>query len=185
MRTAKTDQTGRMPFCWFVMINLVIIMKVKGSFMRFYFINPLHIGKWVRLRSDATLDGIWLGSTLFAIKYRSDQHYIKHARHPIQGSLVPFTVFWMRLFIKWGSLSCLVTKPTKWVCAQRRLRSACASASSLIRVFAVRMKKAWILSYPLSKRRRLWSDWADAQADLSLRWAHSHFVGFVMRWLIC
>ena len=29
-------------------------------------------------------------------------------------------------------------------------------------------------------QRRLWSDWADAQADLSLRWAHSHFVGFVM-----
>ena len=24
----------------------------------------------------------------------------------------------------------------------------------------------------------------DAQADLSLRWAHTHFVGFVMRWLI-
>ena len=29
--------------------------------------------------------------------------------------------------------------------------------------------------------RILWSDWADAQADRSLRWAHSHFVGFVMR----
>ena len=27
-------------------------------------------------------------------------------------------------------------------------------------------------------------DSADAQADLSLRWAHSHFVDFVMRWLI-
>ena len=26
--------------------------------------------------------------------------------------------------------------------------------------------------------------WADAQADLSLRWAHSHFVGFVMSQLI-
>ena len=25
----------------------------------------------------------------------------------------------------------------------------------------------------------------DAQADLSLRWAHSHFVGFVTRWLKC
>ena len=49
---------------------------------------------------------------------------------------------------------------------------------SLIRVFAVRMKKAWVLSYSLSARRRLWSDWADAQADLSLRWAHSHFVCF-------
>ena len=28
------------------------------------------------------------------------------------------------------------------------------------------------------------SDWADAQADLSLRWAHTHFVGFVMPRLI-
>ena len=28
------------------------------------------------------------------------------------------------------------------------------------------------------------SDWADAQADLSLRWAHTHFVGFVMSRLI-
>ena len=25
---------------------------------------------------------------------------------------------------------------------------------------------------------------ADAQADLSLRWVHTHFVGFVMTWLI-
>ena len=47
-------------------------------------------------------------------------------------------------------------------------------------VFAVRMKKAWVLSYPLSAQRRLWSDWADAQADLSLRWAHTHCTGFVM-----
>ena len=30
-----------------------------------------------------------------------------------------------------------------------------------------------------------WSDWADAQADLSLRWAHSHIVGFVMSRLKC
>ena len=38
--------------------------------------------------------------------------------------------------------------------------------------WASTMKKAWVLSYPLSAQRRLWSDWADAQADLSLRWAH-------------
>ena len=56
---------------------------------------------------------------------------------------------------------------------------------SLIRVFAVRMKKAWVLSYPLSAQRRLWSDWVDAEADLSLHWAHIHFVGFDMSWLIC
>ena len=46
-------------------------------------------------------------------------------------------------------MSCLVTKPTMWLCAQRRLRSA----------------------------------WASAQADQSLCWAHTHFVGFVTRWL--
>ena len=55
---------------------------------------------------------------------------------------------------------------------------------SLIRVFAVPIKKAWVLSYPLSAQRRLWSDWADAKTDLNLRWAHGHFVGFVMRWLV-
>ena len=70
------------------------------------------------------------------------------------------------------------------MCAQWRLRSAWASAQSDL-VFAVRMKKAWVLSYLLNAQRRLSSDWADAQADRSLCWAHSHFVSFVMRWLIC
>ena len=49
---------------------------------------------------------------------------------------------------------------------------------SLIRFFAVRIKKDWVLSYPLSAQQRLWSDWADAQADLSLRWAHMPFCCF-------
>ena len=34
-------------------------------------------------------------------------------------------------------------------------------------------------------QQRLVSDLADAQAYLSLRWAHTHFVGFVMSWLMC
>ena len=74
-----------------------------------------------------------------------------------------------------------MTKPTKWVCAQRRLRS---DPPSLIRVFAVRLKKPLFLSNPMSAQRSLWSDWADAQAELSLRWAHTHFVVFVMSRLI-
>ena len=49
---------------------------------------------------------------------------------------------------------------------------------SLIRVFAVRLKKTRILSYPLSAQQRLWSDWADAQADLSLHWVHMPFCWF-------
>ena len=81
-----------------------------------------------------------------------------------------------------------------WAASWQNQQNGCAPSEdsdqpghppSLIRVFAVRMKKAWVLSYPLSAQRRLWSDWADAQADLSLRWAHSQFVGFVMRRLIC
>ena len=44
---------------------------------------------------------------------------------------------------------------------------------SLIRVFAVCMKKAWVLSYPSSAQWRLWSDWEDAQADLSSLGAQS------------
>ena len=64
------------------------------------------------------------------------------------------------------------------MCAQRRLGLAWASTQNLIRIFAVRMKKAWVLSHPMRTQWRLWSDWADAQADLSLRWAHRSFCWF-------
>ena len=39
-------------------------------------------------------------------------------------------------------------------------------------------KKLRVLSYQLSAKPRLWSDWADAQADLSLRWVHRSFCWF-------
>ena len=48
---------------------------------------------------------------------------------------------------------------------------------SLIRVFAIRLKKTWILSYPLSAQRRLWSDWADAPIWVFVG-RTCHFVGF-------
>ena len=70
-------------------------------------------------------------------------------------------------------------KTNKMICAP----SEDSDQPSLIRVFVVRMKKAWVLSYILSRQRRLWSDWVAAQADLSLHWMHSHFVGFVVRQL--
>ena len=79
-----------------------------------------------------------------------------------------------------------------WAATWQNKQNECASSEdsdqpghlpSLIRVFAVRMKKTVVLSYPLSTERRLWSDWAGDQADLSLRWAHSHFVEFVISWL--
>ena len=81
-----------------------------------------------------------------------------------------------------------------WAATWQNQQSECAPSEdtdqaghppSLIRVFTVRMKKACVLGYPLSTQHRLWSDWADAHTDLSLRWAHIHFVGFVMSGLMC
>ena len=72
---------------------------------------------------------------------------------------------------------CLMTKPTKW-----HVRPANRGfllpwkpeyPPSLISVFAVRMKKALSTHWTHSED---WSDWVDALADLSLRWAHTHFV---------
>ena len=40
------------------------------------------------------------------------------------------------------------------------------------------MKKQWALNYLLSAQWRLWSDWVDGQADLSLRWVHMSFCWF-------
>ena len=76
-----------------------------------------------------------------------------------------------------------MTKTIKWVCAQRRLRSAWASAQS-DQSIRCSHKESLGPYRPTERKRRLWSDWADAQADLSLRWAHTYFVGFVMSRLI-
>ena len=74
-------------------------------------------------------------------------------------------------------------KTNKMVCEPSEDSDQPGHYPNLIRIFAVRMKKTRVLSYQFVAQRRLWSDWADAQADLS-SWAQRHFVGFVMRWLI-
>ena len=56
---------------------------------------------------------------------------------------------------------------------------------SLISVFAVHSVGSWGPKLSSCRQRRLWSDGADTQADMSLRWVHGHFVGFVMRRLLC
>ena len=44
-----------------------------------------------------------------------------------------------------------------------------------------RMKKYWVVRYPLSALRRLWSDWADAQADLESSLG-AHAILLVLSW---
>ena len=105
----------------------------------------------------------WSGSTLFAQTYQSEN----------VGSLqYPSDITWA---MTWQN--------QQNECAPCEDSDQPGHPPSLIRVFPVHMKKAWVLSYPLSAQRRLWSDWADAQADLNLHWAHSHFVGFIVSWL--
>ena len=74
-----------------------------------------------------------------------------------------------------------MTKPTKWLCAQRRLRSAWASAqsdqSSLCAQWGLRTQ-AFFMQLSSCRQGGLWSDWADAQADLSLCWPHMPFCWF-------
>ena len=82
---------------------------------------------------------------------------------------------WKHALAKWAT----AWQKQKNLCPQWRLRSAWASDQiSLIRGFAVHMKKHWVFIYPLSAHQRLWSNWADAQADLSLHWAHMSFCWF-------
>ena len=75
-------------------------------------------------------------------------------------------------------LSRVTTKQTKWHVrpVKTQIRPGwCWSESSL---------SAWRKLGPLATHwahSEDWTDWADAQADLSLRWAHSRFVGFIMR----
>ena len=76
-----------------------------------------------------------------------------------------------------------------WAASCQNQQVACAPSEdpdqpghlpSLIRVLAVRLRKHCALIYPFSAQRRLWLDWADAQANLSLRCAHRSFC-----WLCC
>ena len=82
-------------------------------------------------------------------------------------------------------MSRLMTKPTKWrVPSEDSDQPGCPP--SLISVFTVRMKKRWVLGYPLSAKQRLWSDQTGRMPRLI--WVFTgqtyHFVGFVMRQLI-
>ena len=69
-------------------------------------------------------------------------------------------------------------KTNKMTCAPSKDSDQPWHLPSLIRVFAVHLKKHWVISYPLSTQRMLWSEWVDAQADLSLRWTHRSFCWF-------
>ena len=69
-------------------------------------------------------------------------------------------------------------KTNKTTCAPSEDSDQAGHPPSLIRVFAVLMSNHWALNYLLRAQWRLWSDWAEVQSDLSLRWAHMSFCWF-------
>ena len=77
---------------------------------------------------------------------------------------------------------------TEWQSQQNSVRPAKTQISLGIRPSwsETSLCAEWVAKDPsfLHADSEDWSDWADAQADLSLLWAHTHFVGFVMRQLI-
>ena len=84
-------------------------------------------------------------------------------------------------------LTVLIFRIIIWVTAWQTNKMTCAPSKdsympghqpSLIRVFAVRMKKHWAFKYLLSAQWRLWSDWANTRANQSLWWAHMSFCWF-------
>ena len=77
-----------------------------------------------------------------------------------------------------NDLSRLMTKWTKWVRPAKTQISL--SICPVWLVFAVRSMGSLGSKVSSCRQRRLWSDWADAQADLSLHWALNH-VGLVTR----
>ena len=100
----------------------------------------------------------------------STQSFLLTGLFPVAYTLAT-TVLW---------LSRLVTKPAKWQCAQRRLRSAWASAQSDQRLrFA--LSGQWVAKDPSFLHAN--NEYSD-QADLSLRLAHNHIIAFVMRRLM-
>ena len=69
-------------------------------------------------------------------------------------------------------------KTNRMTCAPFEESDRPGQPTCLIRVFAVRSIGSYGLKVPSCGQRRLWSDWADAQADLRLCRAHIWFCLF-------
>ena len=74
--------------------------------------------------------------------------------------------------IKWGSDLPHSQKTYLQTWAPSEDSDQPAHSRSLIRIFTGRFLDSQVCNVSLCGQRKLWSDCADAQADLSLRWAH-------------
>ena len=96
--------------------------------------------------------------------FTSFQHYFSHTwqatKHTKQNQSLKSLPGLIKHLNK-PQMSRLTTKTNKMICAPRKDSDQPKD-----------------LSFYSCKQRRLWSDWVDAQADLSLRWVHRTFCWF-------
>ena len=156
-------------------------LKVTENYQKFWWpstilsLNPNCSNNLVKVFEVSWYEKVGYQTTLFPQVHNHDENHLRHD----------------------------MTKPTKWVCVQRRLWSAWASTQSdqsLHCAFNGQLRSEdsdqpghppswsesslcvqWTAKDPrfLHADSEDWSDWADAQADL-IRWGHTQFVGFVV-----
>ena len=116
----------------------------------------------------------WPGSTMFAQAYLSKNlGSLQYTKQYLDGTVL-VVLHIMFTYVHYFAnlyMSSNMTKPTKWLCVQRRLRSAWASTQSDQSLRDVLNVLSYGPKLSSCGQRRLWSGWADAQDDLSLRWA--------------
>ena len=159
--------------------------------------SPIRITSFtIRVRIRLNKSKIWseTGFHLFSktpfplIETGSEKLFVM--RWGVDAKSVPEA--WLFLYFCMSTVSCVIAvdktvstllfepvhdKPTKWHVRPAKTQISLGSCP-VWSVFAVCMKKALVLSYPLTAQQRLWSDWVDAQADLSLCWAQMPFCRF-------
>ena len=124
VHSEDADQTGRMPRLIWVFAGCTLILLVlscRSSFNK----TDAH--------SDAEFSvsrNVW--STIFMRQTVHRQNGKRWTNERYGTFFFKETVGWTLAFLTMKTLqmSRLMTKPTKWLCAQRRLRSAWASAQS-------------------------------------------------------
>ena len=98
---------------------------------------------------------------------------------PLMNCLLQAPYCWLFQFLLFYDLSHLMTKPTKWHVRPAKTRISL----SLRQVWSASSLSAWrklgsLATHWVHNEESDQTGWMAAQADPSLRWAHSQFVGF-------
>ena len=142
-----------MDFCYWSRLRMRVIGRRAKGLVRN--ICRSHHDFISRLQYDAQ----WFWSCFSIIESRS-QILLRHSHLSVFFFLFSFPKFRKWTLLLMLDTHCSLKKATTW----QNQQNGCATSEdsdqpghppSLIRVFAVRMKKAWVLRYPLSAQRIL------------------------------